>query len=87
MKIVSEGKWNNPWTLEVTCPCADCGAELMVEEKDVKASGYRYESGAKYSAACPVCGQFISLMSSAISPRVKRDADARRSERPYSSWD
>lgn len=81
MKILSEGIWNNPWTLEVACCNKECAAKLMLDEADVQPT---YDKVAKYEFVCPVCGTTTPLASDLISPRVKLAADKHRK---YSSYD
>jgi len=83
MKVVKEGNWTSPWSYKVICPDADCGATLLVEEKDVKAGGYRHDNCESYHVDCPVCGSCVDMPISSISPRVKRVADARRPIKHY----
>ncbi len=86
MKVVKEGKWNNPWSTEVVCPEADCGATLLVEEKDVVAAGEKYDKCSGYHVTCPVCGKTVPVPSAAVSPRVKRAAENRRPSYHSSDW-
>ncbi len=86
MKVIKEGKWNNPWSVEVVCPEPDCGATLLVEEKDVVAEGDRYYDCKGYYVLCPVCGKKVTVPAASVSPRVKRAAQDRRPSR-YSSSD
>lgn len=78
MKVLEEGKWKNPWSLDVVCGEKECGAKLRVDEKDVKAVDYRND----YVVECPICGGNVSIAGHSIPLRVKRPLD---NKRKYSS--
>jgi hypothetical protein len=53
MKVLKEGNWKNPWSMEMVCDEHDCGATLLVEEEDVKPVDYSKKKD--YYAECLVC--------------------------------
>lgn len=69
MKILKEGKWNNPWKLQATCAEPNCGAVLEVEEADVQHPG-DYISD-YYSFDCPVCGHATRIEEKYLPQRIK----------------
>lgn len=79
MKILKEGKWNLPWSGTYACPT--CEAELLVEEKDVKAPDY----ATGFECACAVCGKRIPLPDKDLPLRIKEALNAKR--KYSSSWD
>ncbi|MDD5252100.1 MAG: hypothetical protein PHT12_05735 [Patescibacteria group bacterium] len=83
MKIVKEGKWNNPWSAEMTCTNGSCGAVLMVEESDVKAT---YGASAKFHFTCSVCGSDSNIPSKDLPPRVMGKVEKTRKYAPFSYW-
>lgn len=83
MKVLKEGKWNIPWTAEVSC--STCEAKLLTEEVDVKPVMY---SNSGYCCSCPVCSKSISLEGKLIAQRVREVVDAKRPYySPGSPWD
>lgn len=81
MKIVKEGKWNLPWSAEMTCPT--CDAILLVEEKDVKPVDY--SSG--YFCTCMICNKRITIGANLLPLRVKEACDLKRKHGSGSAWD
>lgn len=55
MKVLEEGNWKNPWSLETTCNTEDCGTKLLVEESDVKPVEYSHNKD--FCFHCPTCGK------------------------------
>lgn len=74
MKILAEGKWKNPWSMEIDCSEKECGAKLLLEEGDVRAKDY----SRLYSAECPICESSIIIPGNAIPLRVKQPLDKKR---------
>lgn len=73
MKVLEEGKWKTPWSMEMVCSEKECGAKLLVEEADVKP--VYNSSPAKYEAVCAVCGSKLSVPSALIPLRLKTEVD------------
>ncbi|OGH91744.1 MAG: hypothetical protein A2534_02065 [Candidatus Magasanikbacteria bacterium RIFOXYD2_FULL_39_9] len=73
MKILKEGKWNIPWTAEISC--STCEARLLVEEADVLPVG---NESAKYECVCAICGKLVALKKDDISQRVREVVDKKR---------
>ena len=82
MKILEQGKWQNPWTDEVICKQAQCGAKLQIEEADVNAPDF---SNA-FTYTCPVCGTVNHLNEKNIPLRVTTKAAKGRKPPSSSSW-
>jgi hypothetical protein len=82
MKVLEEGKWKMPWSLEIVCKLDACSAKLLIEEADVKGVDY---SGDDYAVCCPVCGSSIKIESSAVPLRVQRMANVGKKFRD-SDW-
>ncbi len=74
MKILKEGKWNLPWTMEVDCPT--CEARLLVEEKDVKPT---YNLSGSFYCECAICKKRIDLKAKDLPLRVQEEVDKKRS--------
>ena len=86
MKVLAEGKWKMPWSLEVVCSEKECEAKLLVDEADVKAVDY--SNPASYSVLCPVCNSKSSLCESSVPKWVKWEADKKKKvSSGGSSWD
>jgi hypothetical protein len=82
MKVLDQGKWQNPWTAEVICQQKQCGAKLLIEENDVKAPDY----SVSFTYTCPVCGAVNYLNENDISLRVTKKAAKGRKPPNCSSW-
>ena len=82
MKVLKEGGWKMPWSMEAMCPEKECGAKLLVEEGDVSAVDYASQD--EFSASCAVCGANIKISAAALPLRVKREKLKRKK---YASWD
>lgn len=65
MKVIKEGKWNLPWTAQMSCPT--CEAILLVEEKDVKPVDY---SSGDF-CMCMLCGKSIAIHAKDLAQRVR----------------
>ncbi len=74
MKVLKTGSWLKPWSIEVECTNQDCGALLLVEEGDVKATSNSYN----FHVKCVVCNQDITLKSERISSRVRKEVEKTR---------
>ena len=85
MKVLDEGKWKSPWSVEAVCPEKCCGAKLLVDESDIKA--VEYSSKNDFYAVCPVCSGHLSFGSSAIPARIARELNKKRKYSSGSSWD
>lgn len=84
MKILDQGKWENPWTAEVLCKQSRCGAKLLIEEDDVKAPDYSNS----FTYTCPVCGTMNYLNENDVPLRVAmKAAKGRKPPYPGSYWD
>lgn len=81
MKILKEGKWNLPWTMEADCPT--CEARLLVEEPDVKPT----HNTMAYFCACMICKKQINLSAKDLPLRVKEEVDKKRTWSSSSAWD
>lgn len=84
MKVLKEGKWNVPWTMEVTC--TTCEARLLVEEGDVRTHTY-HATG--FTCTCSICGKTVHLAEKDIALRVREEVEKKHPRR-YSSgsaWD
>jgi hypothetical protein len=79
MKVLKEGKWNNPWSGTYACPT--CEAELLVEERDVKPVDY----STGFTCACVVCGHAIKIPDKDLPLRVREGLERKR--KYSSSWD
>ncbi len=75
MKVLKEGKWNEPWTIEIICSNQACEATLEVGEQDVNATN---QQGSRYECHCCVCGRSIQIPAERIHLRVRGLADQRR---------
>lgn len=73
MKVIKEGKWNVPWSAELSCKT--CEARLLVEESDVKARDY-YNDG--FTFTCPLCGKVSVINGSELPLRVQEEKNKRR---------
>lgn len=73
MKVLKEGKWNVPWTMEVDC--RTCEARLLVEEPDVKPVD---NESTKYYCVCAICGKHVDLPCKDIALRVRETVDKKR---------
>lgn len=82
MKVIQEGSWKNPWSVEMQCDEKGCNAKLLIEESDVKPVSDVY----KYYAECMICDKSISLVADSIPLRVKRIVDKKR-KWSSSGWD
>lgn len=74
MRLIEEGKWKKPWSIEVVCSEKECGAKLLVEEKDVKPVDYN--SG--YYTECMICEAQIKITDNSIPLRMKVILDKKR---------
>lgn len=84
MKVLEEGGWRNPWSKEVQCSEKECGAKLLVDEKDVKPVDY----GNGYYVNCPICDQSVNFNAKDIPLRMRRELDKKRKCGSSSSnWD
>lgn len=82
MKVLEEGKWQNPWTTETVCKQTQCCAKLLIEEADVAAPDF---SNA-FTYSCPVCGTVNYLEAKEIPLRVRMKAEKGRKAPSYSGW-
>ncbi len=73
MKIIKEGKWNIPWTTELSCPT--CEAKLLIEEVDVQPVG---NESNKYYCICVICNKECSIKKDDIAQRVREIVDKKR---------
>ncbi len=73
MKVLKEGKWNVPWTMEVTC--TTCEAKLLVEEVDVKPT---YDTHNAFYCLCAICGKENKLLAKDITLRVREAVEKKR---------
>ena len=85
MKVLAEGKWKKPWSMEVVCSEKDCGAKLLVEESDVKAVDN--SSPADYFVKCAVCGEVVYVKAAFLPKWVKGDADKGKKYWNSGGWD
>lgn len=74
MKVISEGKWKTPWQEERTCKTPQCGAQLLVEESDIKAPDYT----SSFHYLCAVCGTQNPLPAGDIPDRIKQQLNKTR---------
>jgi hypothetical protein len=84
MKVLKEGKWHVPWTMEVDC--GTCEARLLVEEEDLKTRLY---CATGFVCKCSICGKDIHLAEKDIALRVREEVEKKHPRR-YSSgsaWD
>lgn len=82
MKVLAEGRWKMPWSMEAMCNQKQCGAKLLVEEGDVKPVHYEYG----FYAACTVCGTRINIPTSSLPLRIQEALNKKRKYRnvdPY----
>lgn len=79
MRVLKEGNWNDPWSVERDCPT--CKARLLVEEADLKA----YDNSTEFYCHCPLCKKIVPIASNLVSPRVREEAG--RGRRYWSSDD
>jgi hypothetical protein len=75
MKVVKEGKWDNPWSAELSCGNDNCGATLLVEEGDVIPT---YDSRNKFHFICPICESVTYIPPANLPPRIKNALEAKR---------
>ncbi len=85
MKVLGEGKWKKPWSMEVVCAEKDCEALLLIEVADV--SAVDNSSPASYSSVCMVCNSKIHLKSSSVPKWVKNASDSKKKYWSSGSWD
>ena len=83
MKVLKEGTWKNPWSMEKVCPEKQCEATVMVEEPDLAAVDY--SSYNDFYAECSVCGTKIKLKSEEVPLRIQYVLNKKR--KYSSSWD
>ena len=74
MKVLAEGKWKVPWEGERDCGTAQCGAKLLVEERDLFAIDYSDAFG----FTCVVCGKVTRVPRSEIPERIKEKLEKTR---------
>lgn len=72
MKVIKEGKWNEPWSTEVDCPT--CEARLLVDEGDLKP----YDNSQDFYVHCPLCAKIVPIKARLVSQRVRESAGAGR---------
>jgi len=76
MKVLEEGKWKMPWSMEMVCAEKECGAKLLIEEGDVLPT---YNSSpARYEVVCAVCGSKLFVPPALIPLRVKTAVDKKK---------
>ena len=83
MKVLEEGKWKTPWSMEALCPEKQCGAKLLIEEGDVKPVDYASQN--TFYAECPVCGTGVDIPGVVLPLRIQRMLNKKR--KYSSSWD
>ena len=84
MKVLKEGNWKQSWSMEAACPEQQCGAELLVEEEDVKAVDF--SSRNDFFALCPICAQHVDVPSESLPLRMQRALNIKRKYRSSSDW-
>jgi hypothetical protein len=75
MKVIREGRWNEPWSVEVICSNVACQATLELAEHDVLPSS---RNGSRYDCRCCVCGFYTQIPADRIHLRIRMKADAAR---------
>lgn len=83
MKVLKEGTWKNPWSMEKVCPEKQCGAVVMVEESDLAAVDYSAYND--FYVECVVCGTKISFKPVEVPLRIQHMLNKKR--KYSSSWD
>jgi hypothetical protein len=69
MKVLDEGKSGLLWKdLEKLCSNDECGAKVLVEEKDVKRDSEDYD----FFVSCCVCGSSIIISDSDVPFKLKQ---------------
>lgn len=79
MKVLKEGKWHVPWSMEMVCPESSCDATLLVEEVDLKP----VDNGTGYYSICAVCGHHVPVPAKDLPLRVKEVLDKKRKYSNY----
>ncbi len=82
MKLIEEGNWKIPWSMEVVCVEKGCGAKVLIEEKDVKPVDY---DAYNYYADCMICERKILISEKDVPQRMKNVLDKKRKHRD-SDW-
>jgi hypothetical protein len=80
MKILEQGIWKKPWSLEIRCDERSCGAKLLIEEGDIRAIDYDHD----YYVLCPICKHQMRIVAKDIPLRVSEPADKKRKWRDSS---
>ena len=83
MKLLEEGNWKIPWSMEVICIEKGCGAKVLIEEKDVKPVDY--DDAYRYYAVCMVCERNIYISEKDVPQRMKNVLDKKRKYRDRDS--
>ena len=79
MKALEGGKWKMPWTIEAVCSEKQCGAKLLVEEKDVKPIDYSERND--FYAECAICGTQLHIPVASLPLRLQKILNKKRKYR------
>src|SRR3989338_1414633 len=82
MKVLEEGRWKMPWSMETTCSQKQCGAKLLVEEGDVRPIDY----GNGFYAKCAICGTSVNIPVSALPLRMQIALNKKRKHSSSTDW-
>lgn len=75
MKIIKEGKWSKKWKKEYACSNEACGAIVLVEEDDLKATENKTNDN---YFNCGSCGKANYVESKDLLPRIIQKLNGKR---------
>lgn len=84
MKIINEGKWNEPWSgTERVCANKACEATLQVESEDIKPT---HNQPHVFQFTCPFCDSTNFIPEELLPGKLRKELEAKRTYYSSSSW-